>query len=407
MRTAQADDVPAIIEHVMAVHGEEVVNGVRAMYAHHPRKSWEDCFLIVDERSGTVVSSLILLPGSWMLDGVEVPVAQMEAVGTLKEYRNRGLIHKLNVEFEKRIEAHGSVVQVIAGIPNFYRSFGYEYGADLGGGFPVAPSLVPKLPEGEDEPVEIEAVDQKGLKGYLAYREQAMPPGTWVKAIKPADFKYYNFDAPNPKTEGWFFHVVRENSKIVGIFILSRWESRLDIIDLYLDSFSHVDSVLRFALSKSEEYGGHTVRVAPPNQSQIWEFVQARTGTALRHRYSWYVKIPSVERFLQAIAPVLRKRLCGSDYKDFVGELKVTDYKQGLAIQIDKCNITEIREMAEKDPGGYDLRLPHGALTRLVMGYETIDELQSHEPDTICRASMLPLVRALFPKLRATVDPFY
>ena len=407
LRNATPEDVPAIITHVRTVHGEEVVGGIKAMYESHPRMSWEDTFVVADDDAGVIVSSLVLLPGTWRLDGVTVPVAQMEAVGTLKDYRHRGFINLLNQEFEKRIGEICPVIQVIAGIPHFYRNFGYDYAADLGGAYPVTPGMVPQLPKDEKEPVHIEAVDEKNLKEYLAYRNAHLPAGTWVKAIEPEDFQYYNFDVPDPKTEGWFFNIIRENDKVVGVFILSRWESRLDIVDFYLDTYSHADSVLRFALARSEGYAGQSVRVVPPNQEVLREFIQARTGTAMRQRYAWYVKIPSVERFLKTIAPLVKTRLSASDYRDHEGELKVTDYRRGFAILIEKGSFAGIREVSERDPNAYDLRLSKSALTRLLMGYETIDELQTHEPDAICRATMLPLVRRMFPKIGATVDPFY
>jgi hypothetical protein len=41
------------------------------------------------------------------------------------------------------------------------------------------------------------------------------------------------------------------------------------------------------------------------------------------------------------------------------------------------------------------------------MGYETLDELASHEPDVMSAASMRPILRLLFPKLGASVNPFY
>ncbi|MBE0526161.1 MAG: GNAT family N-acetyltransferase, partial [Candidatus Thorarchaeota archaeon] len=183
MRNACAEDLPAILEHYRIVHGVGVIDGMRAIFEKHPRFSWEDCFVIVKQDSGEVISTLLLMQGSWSIEGVQVPAVEMEAVGTLEAYRYRGHMTLLNDAFEKRATKLQPVIQTIAGIPNIYRNFGYEYAAPLGGGYPASPNLIPKLPEGEVEPVTIEEVDVKNFNEFLIYREKHLPSRTWYRTI--------------------------------------------------------------------------------------------------------------------------------------------------------------------------------------------------------------------------------
>ncbi|MGQ4912527.1 MAG: GNAT family N-acetyltransferase [Candidatus Thorarchaeota archaeon] len=407
LRNACADDIPAIIAHVRAVHGEEVVDGIRAMYESHPRMSWDDTFVIANPDDGTIISSLVLLSGTWLLDGVEVETAQMEVVGTLEEYRHRGYSRILNEAFERRVAEIGPVIQVIAGIPYFYRNFGYEYASPLGGTYPVASTLIPRLPEGENESVAIEEVTQQSIKDFLEFRSVHLPTGTWLKDIREEDLQYYSFDCNKTDTEGWFFHLVREKKRLVGVFVLSRWAKNVDIICLHLKNHVHLDSVLRFASARAREWNNQTVRVAPPNQPVVHEYLRSIASVDMQQRYAWYVKIPSIQRFIETLSPVLSQRLRNSEYNKHETTLKMTDYKRGFSIRFSDGRFEGVSSMNERDLGKYDLAAPTGPLTRLLMGYETLDELKSHEPDVLCKAISVPLVRTLFPKVNATVDPFY
>jgi hypothetical protein len=200
---------------------------------------------------------------------------------------------------------------------------------------------------------------------------------------------------------------VKEKGETVGVFFMARWENRLDILELYLNNSQHVDPVLRFALASAKEWNEIPVRVGPPNQAEVREYVSARTQTRVPGRYAWYVKIPSVPRFIETIAPLLTERLKHTEFENYSGDLTLTTYKEGYTLSFEKGEFKGIAEKKERDPGNYQLRIPRNFLTRLLMGYETLDELMGHEPDVTCAATKRPLVSLLFPKLRATVDPFY
>lgn len=407
MRNASAEDIPALLEHVRVVHGESVVDEIRAMLENYPRFSWEDSFIIVNPESGEVVSCVILLQNAWTLDGIEIPSVEMEAVGTLETYRGQGHMHLLNEEFEKRTAELQPAIMAIAGIPNFYRNFGYEYAASMGGGYPVNPSLIPKLPDGEEESVSFEAVDAENIKEFLSFREDHRPESTWQRKIRPEDTSYLLFEPSSHEHEAFFFHIIKEKGKTVGVFILSRWENKVDILELYLKNTQHLNAVLRFAITKSQEWNSIPIRIPPPNQTQLRELVRARTQVMEIWRYAWYVKIPSIPRFIDTIRPLFSNRLRDTELHDFTGELTLTTYKEGYSLSFQNGAFTDVSESNEKKSDNYHLRIPKGSLTRLLMGYETLEELASHEPDVMCASVMRPLVNALFPKLKAAVDPFF
>jgi N-acetylglutamate synthase-like GNAT family acetyltransferase len=407
MRNASKEDVPALLEHFRTVHGEGVVDQLRVLLERYPRFSWEDSFIIENPNSGKVVSCVILLQNAWTLDGVQVPSVEMEAVGTLSSYRNRGHIRLLNEKFEERAAQHHPVIMTIAGIPNFYRNFGYEYAAYMEGGYTVNPKLIPKLPDGEEEPVTFRIVTPQNFKQFLKYREMYLPRRTWIREIQPENAAYLIYETTSPEQEAFYFYLVKEKAKTVGVFYLARWESKLDIVELYLDNHEHMDAVIRFALARAQEWNDIPVRVSPPNQSRIREFASARTQAKETAAYAWYVKIPSIARFIETISPLFSDRLGNTEFEDFTGDLTIMTYKDGFSLSFENGVFKGVSEKEERDPGDFHLRIPAAFLTRLLMGYETLDELMTHEPDVQCAAIMRPFVRVLFPKLHARIHPYY
>ena len=407
MRNASRKDIPALLEHFKVVHGEGVVDQLRVLLERYPRFSWEDSFIVENPHSGEVVSCVILLQNAWALDGIEVPSVEMEAVGTLNSYRNRGHIRLLNERFEERATQHHPVIMAIAGIPNFYRNFGYEYAAYMEGGYTVNPNLIPKLPDGENEPVTFKMVTTRNFKQFLKYRELYLPWRTWIRKIQPENAAYLIYETTSPEQEAFYFYLVKEKEKTVGVFYLARWENKVDIVELYLDNHEHMDAVIRFALDRAQEWNEIPVRVSPPNQSRIREFASARTQAKETAAYAWYVKIPSVPRFINTISPLFSDRVRNTEFQGFTGNLTIMNYREGFSLSFENGVFKGVREKGENDPKDYHLRIPTDSLTRLLMGYESLDELMTHEPDVQCVSFMRPFVRILFPKLQARIHPYY
>ncbi len=197
MRNATAEDIPGLLDHWRTVHGSAVVDMLGAMLEHHPRFSWKDSFIVSRPNSAEIISCAILLRNAWKLAGITFLTVEMEAVGTLEQYRNRGLMWRLNEAFEKRSAEIQPAFQAIAGIPYFYKNFGYEYAAKLGGGYPVAAGLVPEPSESEKRSIRFEEVDIKSFEEFLRYRSTHLSSEpsqkTWQRDLNPKDSAYLLF----------------------------------------------------------------------------------------------------------------------------------------------------------------------------------------------------------------------
>ena len=99
----------------------------RNLIWQHPYTRPEHWPFIEDEATGKIVSALCLIPWKWHYDGVELLAGEMNIVGTLPEYRQRGLIRALDRYFKSLLVSGEYDLSHLQGIPYFYRQFGYEY----------------------------------------------------------------------------------------------------------------------------------------------------------------------------------------------------------------------------------------------------------------------------------------
>src|SRR5512143_932988 len=161
LRRSSPADADALADFCARVHSdagpEEPDEQVRA-WTHdllakpHPTFRADDFTVIAQAATGRIVSTMNLIPQTWTYEGIPFGVGRPELVGTLPEYRNRGLIRLQFDEIHKWSAERGELVQAITGIPFYYRLFGYEMALDLTGRRLGYEANVPKLKEGEKEP---------------------------------------------------------------------------------------------------------------------------------------------------------------------------------------------------------------------------------------------------------------
>ncbi|MEQ9028786.1 MAG: GNAT family N-acetyltransferase, partial [Aggregatilineales bacterium] len=99
----------------------------------HPTTTLDDVWVVVDPaEDDKIVSALLLIPQTWRYEDVEIPVGRVELVATDKDYRRKGLVKALMDALHERSAELGHLMQVITGIPHYYRRFGYGMAVNLG-----------------------------------------------------------------------------------------------------------------------------------------------------------------------------------------------------------------------------------------------------------------------------------
>ncbi|WP_249522206.1 GNAT family N-acetyltransferase, partial [Modestobacter marinus] len=138
-----------------------------------PDTGWEATAVVLD--GDRVVSTATLLAESVRLEDVVLPAGQVELVATDRAYEGRGLVRALMGWAHERSAARGDLVQVMIGIPYFYRLFGYEYAIDVPPARPLAgaPAPVPRLRPAT--PADLPAL-ARWQEAAQAGADVAMPP---------------------------------------------------------------------------------------------------------------------------------------------------------------------------------------------------------------------------------------
>ena len=135
LRTATPAD-RAGVEELLVERGEDGDDVGQRLVVDDPDAGWAACAVVVD--GDRVVSTATLLDETLVLDGVRLPAGQVELVATAHGYEGRGLVRALMGWAHERSAARGHLLQVMIGIPYFYRLFGYEYAIDVPPARPLA-----------------------------------------------------------------------------------------------------------------------------------------------------------------------------------------------------------------------------------------------------------------------------
>jgi hypothetical protein len=109
--------------------------------------------------------------------------------------------------------------------------------------------------------------------------------------------------------------------------------------------------------------------------------------------------VPDLPAFIWRIAPALEERLAGSLAAGHSAELKLSFYRSGLRLALERGKLT----VAEPwDPIGQrhpSAQFPDHTFLKLLTGYQTLEEIHAGHPDVGVHGDEAEyLLRILFPK---------
>ena len=94
---------------------------------HHPEMRLDDYWIVESDTTHEIVSTTCLIPWNLRFAGLDLRAAQLEMVLTRPDYRGRGLVRKQIARYEQAAAERGYDLNIIWGIPYYYRQFGYAY----------------------------------------------------------------------------------------------------------------------------------------------------------------------------------------------------------------------------------------------------------------------------------------
>ena len=383
----------------------------------HPTFHSDDFTIVEETATARIVSSMNWISQTWSYEGIQFGVGRPELVGTLSEFRNRGLVRMQFEEVHKWSVERGEIVQAITGIPFYYRQFGYEMALDLDGRRFGGEAQLPKLREGETEPYTIRFAQESDLPLIQKLYDQTKQRSMIACERTPELFRYelmgrsennncwVNCMIDNKVGEpvGFFRHPGYHQQ---GSLAAARYELKPGIS--WLEA---TPSVVRYLWGKGLEYAkrdgvefnsfGFVLGAAHP----AYEALGNRLPT-IRDPYAWYLRVPDVCGFLNHIKPVLERRLAESIGSGHSGEFRVSFYRSGLRFVIEKGKLTTIAPWEPSPEDGGVIAFPGLVFLQLLFGYRGYDELQYTFADCWCESEEArALINILFPKKVSNVYP--
>ncbi|MEP6986896.1 MAG: GNAT family N-acetyltransferase [Chloroflexota bacterium] len=389
------------------------IHWVRDLINTHPTMTHDDFFVVVDPaKDDMIAAATLLIPHRWRYEDIPLVVGRPELVATHPDYRKRGLVRTLFEAVHERSAALGQQMQVITGIPYFYRQFGYTMAVDLGqhASYPLdvmadAPpdtksafTLRPATPE--DIPNMIRWYDRMSRERLLSENRSVEE---WRYEIMGRD--------PNSGQVMDYQMIVNAAGQAVGYLDMFgfRWDKYMINCNCYVvgeeaNYLETFDDVIRALKQWAQAKFGERpplLSFAGGLHPSVDALIDRTHGGHIHTReYMWYVRVPEMIPFLQHIQPVLERRLVDSGAHGYSGELKIGFYDlTGISFKFERGRITTIEATQGKD--GYDISFPWNLFWNVVFGQHNSDEIRAILPEVGASGKGKVLIDILFPKKKS------
>lgn len=423
LRRATAADTEALAAFNAEVHQNERVGAATRdlMSSGHPGCDASDFTVAEDTHAGAIVSALCLASQTWSYGGIEFAVGRPEMVGTHPDYRQRGLIRAQFEVIHQWSSERGHKMQAIAGIPYFYRQFGYEMGLSMGGGQVGYEAQVPKLKQGEREPYGVRPATEADLPFIAQMYKQATKRSLVACVRDEALWHYELLGRSTTSPDQSELRVVESaQGERVGFLVHPRhlggphmWRSTL-VVTLYeltpdTSWLAVTPSVIRYLQATGEacarrdqkEFAAFAFGLG--TEHPVYQALDRRLPLTQRP-YAWYVRVPDLLDFLRHIAPVLERRLAGSALVGHTGELRISFYRDGLRLVLENGRLSAVQQWTPTYSDRGAAGFPDLSFLQLIFGYRALEELEYFFAD--CWADTdeaRALVSTLFPKQASNV----
>ncbi|MFX0006964.1 MAG: GNAT family N-acetyltransferase [Promethearchaeota archaeon] len=391
------EELKAIVNLSMKVHQEELlITYIPRIFLEHPRKSETFWLYIKDDKENKIISLICLSPLEWQIEDNSLPVCEMEFVGTLQEYREKGFIKILNDLYEKLMNQNGYILSVIRGIPYFYRNLGYEYVSSLDERIKIPAS---KIPNKKYENLVIRLANSNDVLSFIKSKYDQFQENFYIfNRFDPEcfKFKYINekFDSEVRSTYIFDEAGVAKNYFSVG---MSYDNQNYEIICSFLTE-KEMTSLLQFIKSIGNYNGNDIITLSISEHSPLFKYLKSLGGEMVSS-YGWQVKIPNLINFFTLIRNILEKRIKDSEFKGLTKTIRISNYNDTIVLEFIKGKIENIEiEKEYPDPKITDLMIPGTLLFKLILGDRAIDEINYIFKDTIVNTSSKLIIETMFPK---------
>ncbi|HMO11437.1 MAG TPA: GNAT family N-acetyltransferase [Actinotalea sp.] len=320
-----------------------------------------------------------------------LPAGQVELVAVDEEYEHRGLARALMDWAHERSAARGHLLQLMIGIPYFYRLFGYEYAIDI----PPARTLL-RAPEVADTPV-VRAATDADLPALVALQD-AVQARADVAVPHPAA----RWRAVLHQTASQV-RVVERDGAVVASARVRSGDAPLVAEAAAVDEPAALALLAGVARDAADPDGVEVVERPGTVTSAAWDpYLDAPADNAEQY----YVRIPGPAPMLDALRPLLARRLAGVDAADRPPALVVSTFGAHYRLPVTDAGLGLVEVGGPmQDPGEHRaFGVAPDQLGAVLLGPRGLPGLGRIRPDVYGNVA---LGGALFPPMTADVLSYY
>ncbi|NWG10257.1 GNAT family N-acetyltransferase [Candidatus Bathyarchaeota archaeon] len=387
------DDVEQFLELMRGVFGQEDVTAlVKKLINNHPTMTLKDFFAV--KHRGKIVAGLNLIPLEWSIGGVPLKVAEMGCVATLPEYRHRGLQKMLVKEFDKRVAEQDYDLCAIEGIPYFYRQFGYEYA----------------LPLDEETRIGLDEVpDYSSKLDVRPFTNSDIPKA--MELLAKAQSKFYVHSIRNEQiwkmqqetglasVDKFESYAVEKEGQMEAFFRISKKPEAKELVLMETsDADHHVGkAILKFLKDVGKQHELDTLVSRLSHYNPLTEQLIVLGAVERVPAYAWQMRIVNYAKIWLKMKPLFEKHLAESSFSHLTEKLNFNFYRFNVQINVENGVIADIQKTDSCEDR--TMRFNPLIFVKLLLGCQSLEELEMMYPDVIVRPSHKQLIDLLFPKL--------
>ena len=392
LRTAEPGDLDQIAD-LLSARGEPADAVDLRLVAADPDEGIASCAVVVD--GARVVSTATLLRETVFIEDLAIPAAQVELVATDPAYEGRGLVRALMDHAHGRSRARGDLLQVMIGIPHFYRQFGYAYAMPI----PLVHPVVGDDPP-PDPSVAVRAATPVDIAAMARLQDEAQTGA----------------DVRMPHSEAcWRWLVARDGSSqlvaersgaIVGTCRVTPPEEGVTIAELAGDPGATASLV-----AHGRGLGPGAARLVDRPGTPGFETIRPHLAPLEGHDAipDWfYARVERLGPLLEHLAPVLLRRLERAGMADRTHDVLLSSWRSHVRFTIGPEGMSRVvaggPEQAPVAKGGSGV--PPDAIAPLLLGADGAIGLEERLPDCWL-GRQRDLMAALFPPLTSDLLTFY
>ncbi|NUT41930.1 MAG: GNAT family N-acetyltransferase [Thermoactinospora sp.] len=384
-----------------------------------PDVGWDACAVVVD--GDRVVSTATLLDEVVRVGSVRLGAGQVELVATDRAYEGRGLVRALMGWAHERSAARGQVVQVMIGIPYFYRVFGYEYAIDISPALAVRREVHGAASGGIPERGDAHGVGLAEAADSPAFRSEEAADTAIFRPAEPADIPALialqeaaqsRFDVamphPAPRWRWLLAHdsstlwvLERSGTVVAGARITPPDDGEVLLAEATAADEAAADALLRAA--SAAHAGVRVVHRSGTVTGTTWQ--RHLQPEPLTQASQYYVRIPDPATLLNHLRPVLWQRLTAAGLER--DQIVISTFGRHYRLPILDNGLGEVvTGRAMQSPGSAGgMGVAPDYLPALLFGPLGMEGLARLRPDVYARDE--ELFHTLFPPLSADILSYY